>query len=505
MSFLSVLSTCLTDWPSLILVLLIIYVSNFYYKYFTRPNPLPGPMPIPILGTIHIVGMNPLTWYNKNKKKAGAIWKFYIGSQQNIVINHAKHAEKLCKPNKSLFKRVPFPTFERIGLNNGLFFGNNYDSWHRRRRLTARALMSTKFLRDGFEFDFREWIRYFLTDLQTLQTTKQRSYCLALFDTNNKLVQTEEIKKSLEFTKDVNKFFQSLGFFMFVPQFVMDYVPGFSHYRESCERNINCLNDVVDNIVIKRKKELENGAELDSDLLDHLLIAHTLKDPDSKNDDNVTPITAKEVTILMWDVLIASTDTTGNSFSFLIYYLAKNPNVLVKIRKEIDEVFGPDPNVEFTLEKLDNCCYIEASIKESLRIVLLVPYTTKVSDGVQNIAGYNWPSGTRFWVDNQTLCNDPDYWEDNETFNPDRFLSKNHGGSSELSEFQKISFTPFGCGVRACAGKLAAMNMLKSLVVLFYRKYNIELKDEKIKHYYSGLTQVHGLKVRIRLRDDSSL
>ncbi|CAG8748391.1 18871_t:CDS:1, partial [Dentiscutata erythropus] len=329
MSLLSVLITCLTDWPSLILVLLIIYISKFYYKYFTRPNPLPGPMPIPILGTIHIIGMNPLTWYNKNKEKAGAICEFYIGSERHIVVNHVKHAEKLCKPNKSLSKRLPFTTFERTGLHNGVIFCTNYDAWHRRRKLIIRALMATEFLRgivlcvqnqfkaseerwkskikDVIEFDFREWIRYFATDLHTLQTTKQHSYCAALFDTNKKLIQTEEIKKSLKFTNGIHKHFFSLGFFVFVPQFVMDYVPGFSHYRESCERNINYLNDVVNNIVIKRKKELENGAGLDSDFVDQLLIAHTLKD--SKNDDNVTPITAKEVTVITWDVLLASTDT----------------------------------------------------------------------------------------------------------------------------------------------------------------------------------------------------
>ncbi|RIB22003.1 hypothetical protein C2G38_2076749 [Gigaspora rosea] len=120
MLLLSVLSSCLADWPSLILLLLIIYISNFYYNYLTRPNPLPGPIPIPVLGTLHIIGMNPLTWYNKNKERAGTIWEFYIGSQRNIVINHVKHAKKLCKPHKSFFKRQPFLTFERIGLNNGM-------------------------------------------------------------------------------------------------------------------------------------------------------------------------------------------------------------------------------------------------------------------------------------------------------------------------------------------------------------------------------------------------
>ncbi|CAG8521116.1 1158_t:CDS:2 [Gigaspora margarita] len=471
--------------------------------------------------------MNPLTWYNKNKEKAGAIWEFYIGSQRNIVINHVKHAKKLCKPHKNFFKRQPFPTFKRIGLNNGMIFNNDYDSWHRRRRLVIRALMATKFLRglvlcvqnqfkaseerwkskikDGIEFEFSEWMRYFATDIQTLQTTKQRSYCVALFDTNNKLVQSEEIKKSLKFITAAKNFFSSLGFFIFIPQFLMDYVPGFSHYRERCERNIKYLNDVVNNIVNKRKKELEEGAELDSDLLDHLLIAHTLKDPDSKNNDNVEPITTKEVIFITWDILLGGTDSTGNAFSFLLYHIAKNPNVLVKIRKEIDEVFGPDPNVEFTLEKLDKCHYIEASVKESLRIILLAPYNAKISDGIENIAGYNWQSGTSFWIDHQTLCNNPDYWNDVETFNPDRFLSINHGGSSELSEFQKISFTPFGFGLRTCPGRLVAMNIMKSLVVLFYRKYNIELKNEKLNYRYSASNLVYDLKVKISLRDVSSL
>ncbi|CAG8643162.1 4677_t:CDS:2, partial [Dentiscutata heterogama] len=455
--------------------------------------------------------MNPLTWYNKNKEKAGTIWEFYISSRRNIVINHVQHIERLCKQTKSFFKRNPIPIFERIGLNHGIFFNNDYDSWHRRRKLVNRALMSKKFLqglvfciqtqfkasekrwkskiKDGIEFEFSEWMIHFAADIITVQITKQRSYCVALFDTNNKLVQSEEIKKSLEFTKAIKNFFGSLGFFVYMPQFIMNYVPGFSHYRERCERSINNLNDIVNKIITKRKKELEEGAELDSDLLDHLLVAHAIQDPDSKHDDNVEPITAKEVAALTWEILLAGVDSTGNATSFLLYYIAKNLNVLAKIHKEIDEVFGPDSNVEFSLEKLDKCHYIEATIKETLRFHELAPFTIKISDGIENVAGYDWPSGTWFWIDSQTLGNNPDYWDDIETFNPDRFLNKDYGGSSELTDFQKTSFVPFGYGLRYCPGKLMAMNMMKTLVILFHRKYKIELKNDKIKYYLSGISQ----------------
>ncbi|PKY54928.1 hypothetical protein RhiirA4_474027 [Rhizophagus irregularis] len=33
------------DAFSLLLVFIILYVSRYYYHYFTRPNPLPGPFP----------------------------------------------------------------------------------------------------------------------------------------------------------------------------------------------------------------------------------------------------------------------------------------------------------------------------------------------------------------------------------------------------------------------------------------------------------------------------
>ncbi|CAG8787969.1 4505_t:CDS:2, partial [Racocetra persica] len=456
-------------------------------------------------------------------------WEFYVGHERNVVVNDINCAEKLCKPSKRIYKRLPFPTLERIGLGHGLFFNNNYESFHKKRRLVNRALGAQKFIRgfvisiqnifkesediwkklnvkNGIEFDFCEWIRCYLTDISILQTTKQRAYTVASFGAKDNLIQTKEVKNSLRFTDAVDKFFDSLGFFAFIPLFMQDYVPGFTHYRKRCERNVHYLYGAIVDIINKRKKELDEGAELDADLLDHFLIAHTLKDHGSDKVENLTSLTTEEVCVLTWDTLLAGTEATGNALCFLIYFVAKNPNVLAKIHKEIDEVFGSDPNVDFALEKLDNCHYIDAVVKESLRLILVSPYTVKISDETENIGGYDFPSGTKFWVDHQGLCNNPDIWNNPETFNPDRFLTKNHGGSSEVSELQKFAFTPFGCGLRGCAGKTIAPIMMKTVVVILYRKYNIELvkKDEMIKYYFTAMHKVYDLNVKVSLRDVSS-
>ncbi|CAG8549259.1 670_t:CDS:2 [Dentiscutata erythropus] len=528
MSLLFILSSYFENWASIIPVLLIIYVANFYYNYFTRPNPLPGPIPIPILGTVHIIGINPYLWYINNIEKAGTIWEFYIGHQRQLVVNHAKHLEKIYKPTPKFFERMELPSLEKFGVLKGLIFNNNYSAWHRNRKFVAPVLASPKFLRgfvisiqklfkesenrwkpvikNGIEFDFSVWIKCFTTDITIHHVTKQPSYSLASFDTNNEIVQSEQVRKSLNFTNAVIGFITTATYLLFIPSFVNKYIPGFRSFKEKCDRSVKYMNDTIIDIIEKRKKELEEGAEIEPDLLDHLLIAHTPRDPDYKEYDQIVPMKAYEIKAILWDILMAGVDTTGNTFSFLVYNVAKNPKILAKIHKEIEQVFGLDPNNEFTLEKLENCRYIEALVKESLRHITIAPLTLKVLEGEENVAGYNWPNGTRFWIDHQTILNNPDYWNDPEIFNPDRFLSKEYGGTFEFSNMQKNAYSPFGGGIRICPGKFMAINEIKALTVLFYRKYNVELvkNNEKIKYQFYGVNQVYDLQVRISLKDISS-
>ncbi|CAG8523267.1 5196_t:CDS:2, partial [Dentiscutata heterogama] len=446
--FLPTLSSYFANWTSIILTLLIIYVAHFYYEYFTRPNPLPGPIPIPILGTIHIIGKNPHAWYQKNAKKAGTIWEFYIGHQRNIVITHAKHLEKIYKPNPTFFKRPELSIFKKLGLNEGIFFNNDYNTWHRNRKIIARALLAPNFLRgfvfnvqklfkeyedkwkltikDGVETDFCIWLKFFTTDIAIVQITKRPTCSLVSFDTSNEIVPSEEEKKSLELANAVNAFLESLTFFTFTPLFIMNYVPGFTSIRKKGERNISFINNTLINIVNKRKQEFKEGAVTSSDLLDNLLMAHTIQNPEYNDDsDNLAPITTYEVNAVLWDVLLGGIGSTKDVFSFMAYNVAKNPKILNKIRKEIDEVFGFNLNDYFSIDKIINCRYIEAVVKESMRYIAPAPFTIKISGTEENIAGYNWPSGTHFWIDHQNISNNPDYWNDHETFNPDRFLNEN--------------------------------------------------------------------------------
>ena len=42
----------ISDYLLLLSTILTIYVAQYYYKYFTRVNPLPGPFPFPFVGNL---------------------------------------------------------------------------------------------------------------------------------------------------------------------------------------------------------------------------------------------------------------------------------------------------------------------------------------------------------------------------------------------------------------------------------------------------------------------
>ena len=55
----------------IIQVLITIVVARYYYKYFTRPSPLPGPFPLPLIGSLFQVGVNPAKYAMDHHKEFG--------------------------------------------------------------------------------------------------------------------------------------------------------------------------------------------------------------------------------------------------------------------------------------------------------------------------------------------------------------------------------------------------------------------------------------------------
>lgn len=65
--------------------------------------------------------------------------------------------------------------------------------------------------------------------------------------------------------------------------------------------------------------------------------------------------------------------------TFCLYNIAKYPEIQLKARKEVDDVFGMIDNEPVTLAKLNELTYLELVIKESLRMYPSVPIIARLA------------------------------------------------------------------------------------------------------------------------------
>jgi cytochrome P450 family 135 len=134
-------------------------------------------------------------------------------------------------------------------------------------------------------------------------------------------------------------------------------------------------------------------------------------------------------------LLLAGHETTATGLAWACERLVRHPGVMARARE--DEA------------------YLDATVKEVLRIRPVVLDVARVVDGPAKIAGFDIEPGTMVIPAIASVQRADDVWPDAHAFKPERFLD----GSPA-----PYSWIPFGGGVRRCLG--AAFAQLEMKVVL---------------------------------------
>jgi cytochrome P450 len=135
--------------------------------------------------------------------------------------------------------------------------------------------------------------------------------------------------------------------------------------------------------------------------------------------------------------------------------------VIEKARQELDSVVGKKRLVEES--DIMNLLYLQAIIKETLRLHLTGPVIVRESSEHCIIGGYEISPKTRLLVNVWAIGRDPKHWENPLEFRPDRFISKEGSGKNQLDvRGQHFHLLPFGSGRRGCPGTSLALQVVQT-------------------------------------------
>src|SRR5262249_5415487 len=130
---------------------------------------------------------------------------------------------------------------------------------------------------------------------------------------------------------------------------------------------------------------------------------------------------------------------------------------------EHQAVVGDGP---VTTEIVSKLPYLEATIKESMRINNLFPIVGRKSIEPVEIKGYHLPVGTVVAPCNLLVHQQPELYPEPQAFCPERFLKDSGNG---------YNLFPFGGGPRRCIGLNFAQFEMKMLLASILPRVQLEL------------------------------
>ncbi|KAL4819367.1 hypothetical protein BDW67DRAFT_182313 [Aspergillus spinulosporus] len=169
----------------------------------------------------------------------------------------------------------------------------------------------------------------------------------------------------------------------------------------------------------------------------------------------------------------AGTLTTGNALKTIIFHVLDDPNILQKLRAEVD---GALENVDILSMSdtayLERLPYLSACIKEGLRVSYGVTHRLQlIAEEPLTYSGVPIPAGTPVGMTSIFMHDNPVVFPQPREFRPERWLEADF----ETAQAMNRHFVPFSKGSRMCLGMNLAYAEIYLVLAVLFRRYEISL------------------------------
>ncbi|GJN38110.1 hypothetical protein PR202_gb27122 [Eleusine coracana subsp. coracana] len=459
-------------WVSwLIVSFLAVHLLNLH-KHSRRRGLPPGPRPLPIIGSLHLLGKQPHRSLGRLTKTYGPLMSLRLGSVTTVVASSPEAAREILQRHDAVFTNRSVPDAPGNHTKHSSVWLPNAPQWRALRKLMSTELFSPHRL-DALQHLRLAKVQELIDHVGRLAREGQAvNVGRVAFITSLNLVSCTIFSRDLtsldddgtsrEFQEVVTAIMEAVG----IPN-ISDFFPAVAAadlqgWRRRLARLFARLHNIFDQEIDQRQRDHQAGHPRKNDFLDLLLDA-------AARDDTTARLDRDTLRSMFTDLFSAGSDTSSSTVEWAMVELLQNPSSMAKACDELERVIGSKK----TIEESDIALlpYLQAVIKETFRLhppaPLLLPRDTQVEI---KIMGHTIPKGSRVFVNVWAMGRDKAVWSEPEKFMPERFL----GRSVELrgGDFDLI---PFGGGRRICPGLPLAIRMVHLLLASLLKQFKWKL------------------------------
>ena len=426
------------------------------------PSPSAAPLP-PLVPGLPLVGSLPelsrlgmLEFIERHWPTLGDVFRARVGPRTLVVVVHPDGVERVLASNKENY--IKGATYDSIRLLTGQgLLTLEGDAWKKRRRLEQPSF-------------HRESIRKLVSTFASVTRGALESWRRRLPEGGVLEMHHEMMGLTLEVvgetlfgqrlsSEDVDVSGRNFGEALQLvsergssPVRLPLAVPTPDNLR--LRRALKLLDTQVHSIITRARIEPAKGPTLLSMLID------------ARDADTAEALTDKELRDEVITLFLAGHETTALLLTWGLILLGEHPEVVRRMRDEVQAVLG---DREPTAEDLPKLPYLRQVIDEILR--LRSPTWTVARDVVADdvICGHRVCKGERVLPISYLTHRHPEFWDEPQRFDPDRFSPERSKGRNTWSYF------PFSLGSRICIGNIFSLAEAQVVLAMLLQKVDFEL------------------------------
>lgn len=468
-----------------LLTLLLFSAVPFFIDYFRKwkiMRPIPGVGPnYPLVGDALMLKPNSAAFFQQiieftETLRHLPLIKLWIGPNPILLLYHAETVEPILSTSKHMDKSFLY-RFLHPWLGLGLLTSTG-EKWRSRRKMITPSFHFA--ILSEFLEVMNEQSKILVEKLNSRAGTGSfncfMDITLCALDiicetAMGRKIQAQSNSES-EYIKAIYEMSELIQRRQTMPWLWPDFV--FNHIKSGKKhnKNLKILHSFTDQTILERAQELKNAkanvggnetakamiTKKRSAFLDMLLKA---------TDEAGNTLSYRDIREEVDTFMFEGHDTTAAAMNWSLFLLGSHPEVQKTVQKEIDDIFGQSDR-PVTMDDIKKLRYLEAVIKEALRIFPSVPLFARTLTEDCKIRGYDVPKGVNILILPFSLHRDPEYFPEPEKFKPERFLPENSSGRNPYA------YIPFSAGLRNCIGQRFALMEEKVVLSAILRNFNVK-------------------------------